>query len=104
MRKMAAETGESLGPEFDEVVGRLEKGEDPDKIERDMGELLGAPEGPGGMDGDDGMMGMGGADSPSAPPAEATPEPKSGARRRPKTAKPSKPAKVSGTHKRKPPK
>ena len=31
MRKMADETGEGLGPEFDEVVGRLEAGEDPEK-------------------------------------------------------------------------
>jgi len=45
MRKMAAETGESLGEEFDEVVGRLEKGEDPEKIERDMGELFGGGDG-----------------------------------------------------------
>ncbi len=47
MRKMAAETGEELGPEFNEVVGRLEKGEDPDKIERDMGDLFGSGEGMG---------------------------------------------------------
>lgn len=47
MRKMAAETGESLGDEFDEVVGRLEKGEDPEKIERDMGDLFGGEEGMG---------------------------------------------------------
>ena len=33
MRKMASETGEDLGPEFDEVVGRLEAGEDPESIE-----------------------------------------------------------------------
>ena len=39
MRKMADEAGEDLGPEFNEVVGRLEKGEDPEKIEKSMPEL-----------------------------------------------------------------
>jgi len=51
MRKMAGETGEDLGPEFDEVVGRLEAGEDPETIEKSMPELA-AGEG-GGMGGDD---------------------------------------------------
>ncbi len=64
LRKMAAETGEDMGPEFDEVVGRLEKGEDPEKIEESMGDLFGEP--PPGMDDDD--MGMG------APPASSVEE------------------------------
>lgn len=38
MRRMADETGEDVGPEFDEVIGRLERGEDPERIERDMGD------------------------------------------------------------------
>jgi putative FmdB family regulatory protein len=42
MRKMANETGEDLGPEFDEVVGRLEAGEDPESIESSMPELGGS--------------------------------------------------------------
>ena len=42
MRKMSAETGEDLGPEFDEVVGRLEAGESPEEIEKTMPELTGA--------------------------------------------------------------
>ena len=42
MRKMASETGEDLGPEFAEVVGRLEAGEDPEAIERSMPDLAGA--------------------------------------------------------------
>ncbi|MEJ5199823.1 MAG: zinc ribbon domain-containing protein [Anaerolineae bacterium] len=50
MRKMANETGEDLGPEFTEVVERLEAGEDPESIERSMPELAG--EG-GDMGGDD---------------------------------------------------
>ena len=44
MRKMADESGEELGPEFDEVVGRLEAGEDPEAIEQSMPDL-GAPTG-----------------------------------------------------------
>jgi putative FmdB family regulatory protein len=39
MRQMSAETGEELGPEFDEVVSRLEKGQDPEQISRDMPDL-----------------------------------------------------------------
>jgi putative FmdB family regulatory protein len=41
MRKMASETGEELGPEFDEVVGRLEAGEDPESIESSMPDMGG---------------------------------------------------------------
>jgi hypothetical protein len=52
MRKMSAEMGEDLGPEFDEVVGRLESGEDPESIEQSMPELMG--------DGGDDAYGMGG--------------------------------------------
>ena len=39
MRRMADETGEDIGPEFGEVVNRLEKGEDPETIEKSMPEL-----------------------------------------------------------------
>ena len=41
MRKMSQETGEDMGPEFDEMVDRLEGGEDPEEIERSMGDLGG---------------------------------------------------------------
>jgi putative FmdB family regulatory protein len=41
MRKMSDEVGEDLGPEFDEVVGRLEAGEDPEEIEKSMPDLMG---------------------------------------------------------------
>ncbi len=51
MRKMSAETGENLGPEFDEVVGRLEAGEGPEEIEKTMPELMGE----GGEDFDGGL-------------------------------------------------
>jgi putative FmdB family regulatory protein len=50
MRRMADETGEDMGPEFGEVIQRLEKGEDPEAIEKSMPEL-------GEMGGDDGGMG-----------------------------------------------
>src|SRR5258708_34189358 len=36
MRQMSDETGEDLGPEFNEVVERLEHGEDPEAIEASM--------------------------------------------------------------------
>jgi putative FmdB family regulatory protein len=39
MRKMSREMGEDLGPEFDEIVGRLEAGEDPEEIEKSMPEM-----------------------------------------------------------------
>ncbi len=39
MRTMSQEMGEDLGDEFNEVVGRLEKGESPDSIEKSMPEL-----------------------------------------------------------------
>jgi len=41
MRRMAEQSGEDLGPEFEEVVGRLEKGEDPEQIEKRMGDIFG---------------------------------------------------------------
>ncbi|HEY59666.1 MAG TPA: zinc ribbon domain-containing protein [Anaerolineae bacterium] len=54
MRKMSKEMGEDLGPEFNEVVDRLEKGQPPDQIEKELPDL-GAPDtkaGPAGLDGD----------------------------------------------------
>jgi putative FmdB family regulatory protein len=36
MREMGKEAGEELGPEFDEVVNRLESGQDPGSIEQDL--------------------------------------------------------------------
>lgn len=53
MKKMSGEMGEEMGPEFDEMVGRLESGESPEEIEKTMPEL-------GGMGDDGGMGGMGG--------------------------------------------
>ena len=39
MRKMGSEMGEEMDPEFDEVVSRLESGQDPDQISKEMPEF-----------------------------------------------------------------
>lgn len=41
MRKMGKEMGEDLPPEFDEVVGRLESGQSPEEIEKEVPDLGG---------------------------------------------------------------
>jgi putative FmdB family regulatory protein len=57
MRKMSREMGEDLGPEFDEVVDRLEKGQSPEEIESALPDL--GDDAPGGGPGDGPMGGMG---------------------------------------------
>jgi len=57
MRKMSGEVGEDMGPEFHEMLGRLEAGEDPEKIEEEMGDVLGE-----GAEGEGGGLGAGGSD------------------------------------------
>ncbi|MFL7814248.1 MAG: FmdB family zinc ribbon protein [Anaerolineales bacterium] len=39
MRQMSNELGEDMGADFDEVVDRLEKGQTPEEIERDLPDL-----------------------------------------------------------------
>lgn len=39
LREMSEETGEEMGDEFDEVVGRLERGENPEEIEATLPDL-----------------------------------------------------------------
>ena len=39
MRQMSSEMGEDMGPEFHEVVGRLEAGQSPEDIEKDLPDL-----------------------------------------------------------------
>lgn len=51
MRQMSSQIGEDMGPEFHEVVDRLESGQSPDEIEQNLPDL-----GAGG--GDEGMGGM----------------------------------------------
>ena len=55
MRQMSGQVGEDMGPEFNEVVKRLESGQSPDQIEKELPDLGEA----GGMGGDMGMGGMG---------------------------------------------
>lgn len=60
MRQMGSEMGgDELGPEFDEVVRRLEKGQSPEEIEKEMPDL-GEGMGDMGMGGMGGMGGLGG--------------------------------------------
>lgn len=66
MRELSAESGEDMGETFNEVVGRLESGQDPEDIERDLPEL-GAEDGgmggmPPGLGGMGGLGGLGGLD------------------------------------------
>ena len=42
MREMSGQIGEDMGPEFHEVVSRLEKGQSPDQIEQDLPDLGGS--------------------------------------------------------------
>ncbi len=55
MRKMKGEVGDELGPEFDEVVDRLEKGQSPEDIERELPDLGMDDGGAGGGAGDFGL-------------------------------------------------
>lgn len=51
MREMSHEVGEDMGGSFDEVVSRLESGQSPEDIERDLPELDEGPaSSPGGED------------------------------------------------------
>jgi putative FmdB family regulatory protein len=51
MRQMSSQMGEDMGPEFNEVVGRLEKGQTPEQIEKELPDLgSGSGSGMGGMD------------------------------------------------------
>jgi putative FmdB family regulatory protein len=49
LREMSAEVGEDMGPEFDEVMGRLEHGENPEDIEASMPDLPDNPLTGGGL-------------------------------------------------------
>ena len=50
MRKMGNEMGEQLPPEFNDVVDRLEKGQSPEEIEKEMPDLGAGMESGGGGD------------------------------------------------------
>ncbi len=53
MRKMGNEMGEDVGPEFDEVVDRLEAGQSPEDIEKAIPDLEGGGGGMGGYGDED---------------------------------------------------
>ena len=44
MRKFSAKTGINLGGSMEEAISRMEAGEDPEQVEREMGDLLGGDE------------------------------------------------------------
>ena len=52
MRKMSALTGEKVPQEMDEMIRRLESGEDPERIEEEMGDIMGEDGMPEGAPGD----------------------------------------------------
>ena len=57
LRKMGAEMGEEMPPEFDEVIDRLESGQSPEEIEASMPDLAEGLDGaPGGLGGSDGFV------------------------------------------------
>jgi len=58
MRKMNEIAGEKMDPQMEIALRRLEAGEDPDKIEADMGDILGAGPGSGAPVHDDGLYPM----------------------------------------------
>jgi hypothetical protein len=40
MRKLSDATGMNLGPGMEEALSRMERGEDPEKVEAEMGDIL----------------------------------------------------------------
>jgi len=51
MRRMSEITGEPVEPQMEEAMRRLEAGEDPEAIEEDLGDVLGAGDGEDGLGG-----------------------------------------------------
>jgi len=45
MRKFSDKTGISLGDKMEEAISRMESGEDPDQIEKEMGDILESEDG-----------------------------------------------------------
>ncbi len=60
MRKLYDTTGLSLGPGMEEAIRRMESGENPDKIEEELGDALDQEDPFGGSEGDRGSAGQGG--------------------------------------------
>ena len=51
MRRMSEISGQKMPAEMNEVIARLEKGEDPDKLEAEYGDVFNAMDEAGGADG-----------------------------------------------------
>lgn len=68
MRKLSEATGMNLGPAMEEALRRMERGEDPEAIEAEMGDLLESEE-PFIFDGGSGKKGSG---KPKAPRVDET--------------------------------
>jgi hypothetical protein len=62
MRRMSELTGEPMDEPMQEMVARLEGGEDPDALEEEFGDVLDDPDDPMGMGGMDPGDGAGEAD------------------------------------------
>ena len=62
MRRMSEITGEDMDPEMEEAVRRLESGEDPEKVEEEMGDVFNDENAGAGMGGapsyDDGLYSL----------------------------------------------
>lgn len=59
MRRMHEISGEPLDERTEEAIRRLEAGEDPERVEEDLGDVFDGPEGPGGLGGGAGPGGLG---------------------------------------------
>ena len=53
MRRMGEMTGQKMPAQMDEVIARLEKGEDPDRLEAEYGDVFDAMDAADGATGDD---------------------------------------------------
>jgi len=71
MRRMGDAMGEQFDPQMEEVVRKLEEGQDPETIEDQMEGMLGDEEDPmGGMGGPDGVPGGGAENGEEAKPSK----------------------------------
>jgi hypothetical protein len=59
MRRMGEIAGQKMPAEMDEVIARLEKGEDPDKLEEEFGDVFNAMDAEGGPDAEGGEVAAG---------------------------------------------
>jgi len=72
MRKMTEATGQKMPGEMEQMIRRLESGEDPEKLEEEFGEAFEGMDFPG-MEGSEGEEASGGGVRSRARPAERDP-------------------------------